>query len=166
MMPELTVFLQNRRHLDAPPRGIPLRDGDSHSSQGKRPRMKCILCNQTTAGMNWPFSSWSVIRPTKVLRSRQRQLRCRFEAVLPAVTVEAPNPTKVDAHSSRRDIGSSPNSGGIPRVQFECVRPWIHSSHDVTLVVVACLYYPEHVTNSIHRCAPENHALRINPHSR
>lgn len=146
--------------------GIPLGNGDTEGRYRKRPRMKCILCNQTTAGTNRPILSRSRIGLTKVPRSHQRQLPSRFKPVLPAITVEATNPTKVETHSARRHVPSSPDSSEFPLVLIERVQLWIHLSHDAISALVACLCSPEHVTNSIRRYAPENDALQITPDSR
>lgn len=99
-------------------------------------------------------------------RPRQCQLRDGLEAVLRAINVEAPDPINVDVHRSRRDIAASPYSTDFPLVLIERIQLRIHISHDALSVVVACLDYPERVTNSIRRYALENRALQITPDSR
>jgi hypothetical protein len=103
---------------------------------------------------------------TKVLGSHQRQLRTIFNAVLLAIAIETSNPIKVDLHSSRGDVACSPNSSDLSLVLIERVQLWIHISHDARSALVACLYYPENVTNSIRRYAPGRDALQITPDSR
>ena len=101
-----------------------------------------------------------------MLRSHQRQLCSRLEAVLLAIAIETSNPIKVDMHGARRNVACSPNSSDFSLVLIERVQLWIHISHDAISALAACSYYPEHVTNSIRRYASENDALQITPDSR
>ena len=73
-----------------------------------------------------------------MLRSHQRQLRSRFKVLLPAMTIEAPNPTKVEMHGPRRNIASSPDSSDLLVVLIERVQLWVHIPHDAPSVVLAC----------------------------
>ncbi len=69
-------------------------------------------------------------------------------------------------HGARRNVACSPNSSDLSLVLIERVQLWIHISHDAIADLVAWLYYPEYVTNSIRRHAPESDALQITPDSR